>query len=499
MPQINDPTQLGGLLKDAWGSSVLDVFKFLTPVVTDAPLEEPASSVGGVFHQPVLLQYENGITHAAPGSTPGYGTTPYILPNAGATPDAEVQGSQIYSRSLVTYEAMMRTLNSINATGDDLKKAVRGATRTVMWSAGRSLAKRAEVLAIHGSQPTGLGVIESISAQAASGAQSTPATINAVAGFFIDVSIDPSEWSQGIWAMSEGATYDVYTLPAAAATTSGTVQNTSPNTAITATGQNGLILYQVNPAVSLTGGSLAGAVTGRVLRFFHTNTAATGIASVAIGRALFYESGGPATTTAGGVISIGREMMGIDMLANVNQTVCYTGFGNYGATLYALDSAVYSMWAGNRVSGVGNIKLAQLMEYISTIVNYGVMGMKVRALVPTRLFQQFANDEASLRRYSKEGPKAKNGFSAIEYDVAGGNVLEVIGHPFQKDGKINIYVPDEFHRVGSQEISFLKRNSQGEYVLEVANGAASEMRAMGMFNFYADTNRHLMSLAGVTY
>lgn len=497
MPQINDVTQLGGLFKDAWGTSVLDVFKFLTPIVSDAPLEEPASEVGGVFHQTVLLQYENGITHAAPGTTPGYSNLPYILPNAGATPDAEIQGAQMYLRSLVTYESLMRTLRSVNGTEDDLKKAVKGATRTVMWSAGRSLAKRTEVLSIHGSQPTGLGVIESISAVAAGGTQGTAASINGATVSYIDVSIAADEWSQGIWAMSEGATFDVYTLPTAGSSDSGTRQNSATNTAL-GNSQTGLILTNINPAVSLTGGTLAGNVTGRVLRFAHSDNGATGVAACAISRALFYESGGPAVS-AGGVISVGREPMGIDMLANVNQAVCYTGFGNYGANIYALSASTYSMWGGNRVTGVGNVKLAQLMEYLATIVNYGVMGMRIRAIVPTRLFQQFANDEASLRRYDGEKKQAKNGFSAIEYDCAGSNVLEVIGHPFQKDGKVNVYVPDEFHRVGPQEISFLKRNAYGEYVLEVANGAASEMRAMGMFNFYADTNRHLMSLAGVTY
>lgn len=490
MGTINDFAALGGIWKDVWGSTVLDPFKYMTPIVSDLPLEDPASEAGGVFHQPVLLRYENGITHAAPRTTPGYGSLTYIQPNAGATPDAEIEGAQLYLRSLVTYEALMRSLRDINGTEEDLKKAVKGATKTVMMSAGRSMAKRCEVLAIHGSQPTGLGVIESISASAAT-------TYDGTAGFHIDVSLDPQEWSQGIWAMQEGATYDVYSLPTAGATTSGTKANSATNTYL-GNSQTGLVLTAVNPTASLAGGSLAGNETGRVLRFFHTTQGATGCEALAVGTALFFESGGPASTTAGGVISIGKEMMGLDFLANVAQTTCFTGYGNYGATMYGLDAATYSMWSGNRVTGAGNVKLAQLMEYCSTIVNYGVMGMRVRAIVPTKLFQQFANDEASLRRYGSPSKKAENGFSILEYNMAGNNTLEVMGHTFQKDGKINVYVPDEAHRVGPQDISFLTRRG-GEYVLEAASGAASELRAMGMFNLYADTNKHLLSIAGVTY
>ena len=466
MTQINDYSQLGGIWKDVWGNSVFDPFKFLTPIISDMPLEAPASEAGGKYHQPIMVTQEAGITHAAPRTTPGYGSAIYVNPNAGQVPDWQIEGAQIYGRSLVTYEAMMRSLKDVNGSEEDLRKAVKSSSKIVMNSLGRALAKRGEVLAINGGMPEGLGTIEAV------GTTPVATTYQGTAGFYNDVSISSDTWAQAIFAAAEGSTYDIYTT---------TKQNAGVNTALGSV-QTGLILIGLNPA------SLVSPVTatGRVLRFFHTINGATGITSLAAGRNVFYETGGPGTS------SVGSEPYGLSYIASI-------GTSGFGVTsLYGLDSANYSMVAGNRVTGVGNVKIAQLIEYLASPIDYGVIGMKVRALAPTRLFQQLAADEASLRRYNGEQKKAKNGFSAIEYNMGGNNVLEVLGHPFQKGGRVTCYVPEEAHRVGPQDVSFLTRKG-GEYVLEVAGGAASEMRAMGQYNLYCDTPRHMLVLEGVTY
>ncbi|HAM59698.1 MAG TPA: hypothetical protein DCQ64_31535, partial [Candidatus Rokubacteria bacterium] len=100
--QINDYGQLGGLWKDVWGNSVFDPFKFLTPIITDMPLEDPLSQAGGIMHQAIQVTQEAGITHAPPRTTPGYGTTTMVAPNAGNVPQMQIEGAQIYGRALVT-------------------------------------------------------------------------------------------------------------------------------------------------------------------------------------------------------------------------------------------------------------------------------------------------------------------------------------------------------------------------------------------------------------
>jgi len=471
MPQINDYSQLSGIWKDVWGSTVFDPFKFQTPIISDMPLEDPQSTAGGKFHQSIMVTHEAGITHAPPQTTPGYGGRVYVNPRAGRVPDAQIEGAQLHGRSLVTYEAMMRSLKDVSGSEEDLRKAVKGASKQVIYGLGRALAKRGEVLALHGGHPEGLGVIEAV------GTTPVGTTYDGASGFYLDVSIDPNTWAQAIFAMAEGAAFDIYTsVPA--------IANTVANTLLATSGENGLVLIAVNPASP----TAPVTTTGRVLRFFHTSNAAgaCNASTLAINNRIFYESGGPATT---GVI--GAEPLGLAYLSSIGTT-------GYPTALYNIDSANFSIWGGNRVSNVGNVKIAQLIEQLATPLDYGVMGSKVRAVVPNRLFQQFAMDEASLRRYNGSQKKADNGFSAIEYSMGGNNVLEVMGHQFQKAGRITAYVPEEAHRVGPQDVSFLTRKG-GEYALEVANGAASEMRAMGQYNLYLDAPKHTLSLEGVTY
>jgi hypothetical protein len=450
---------------------VFDPFKFQTPIISDMPLEDPQSTAGGKFHQSIMVTHEAGITHAPPQTTPGYGGRVYVNPRAGRVPDAQIEGAQLHGRSLVTYEAMMRSLKDVSGSEEDLRKAVKGASKQVIYGLGRALAKRGEVLALHGGHPEGLGVIEAV------GTTPVGTTYDGASGFYLDVSIDPNTWAQAIFAMAEGAAFDIYTsVPA--------IANTVANTLLATSGENGLVLIAVNPASP----TAPVTTTGRVLRFFHTSNAAgaCNASTLAINNRIFYESGGPATT---GVI--GAEPLGLAYLSSIGTT-------GYPTALYNIDSANFSIWGGNRVSNVGNVKIAQLIEQLATPLDYGVMGSKVRAVVPNRLFQQFAMDEASLRRYNGSQKKADNGFSAIEYSMGGNNVLEVMGHQFQKAGRITAYVPEEAHRVGPQDVSFLTRKG-GEYALEVANGAASEMRAMGQYNLYLDAPKHTLSLEGVTY
>lgn len=472
MPSVNDYSQLAGIWKDVWGSTVFDPFKFATPIISDMPLEAPASQAGGKYHQPILATLEAGITHAAPRTTPGYGSALYVNPRAGVIPDAQIEGAQIYGRSLVTYEAIMRSLKDINGSEDDLKKAVKGATRQVIMGLGKSLAKRAEVLALNGGMPEGLGTIEAVG--------TTPTgsiVVDSVTGSVLDVSVSAATWAAAIFAQAEGASFDIYN-------SSNVKQNTVANTVLGGS-QTGFILYAINPATPISPVTS----TGRVLRFWHNSTAAGALnaTTLAAGNSIFYESGGPAASG-----SIGAEPLGLSYLASV-------GTGSpFGTSLYNIDSATYSIWAGNRVPSVGNVKIAQLIEQLASPIDFGVMSEKVRALVPTKLFQQLASDEASLRRYNGSQKKAENGFDAIQYSMGGNNTLEVLGHPYQKGGRVTCYVPSEAHRVGPQDISFLKRNGN-DFALEVASGAASEARAMGQYNLYVDAPKHCLVLEGVAY
>lgn len=459
MGQFNTPAEIVGALKDAWGESIIQALAFATPVLDSAPFESPKSEVnGGIYHQPVFLSFEAGITHAAPRANVGATGTPFIRPRAGFVPDAQVQGYQIVGRSQLTYDALARTMKDVNAEDTNKKKAVRGATKIVMESLGLALAKRCEILALHGQR--GLGRIEAVGTTPVVGQAYDGGT-----GTQNDVSINPADWSQFIYAMAEGSTFDVFTAV-----------NVKTNTLVNAylgNGQTGLVLIAVNPAAPIAPVT----ATGRVLRFWTETASAANVsaANLAAGNSVFFESGG-----------ITSEMIGLD------------GIGRNTGTLQGINGANFIMWTGNQVGNVGNVKMAQLIDQLSTPINYGIMGKDISAIVPTRLYQQFNADEAALRRYNAQAKTAKTGSSGLEFEMTGYNKLSIGGHPAQKDGKIICYVPEEFHRVGSQDVGFVERG-KGNFAVEVADVAASELRAFGCFAVYLDSPKHALVLDDVTY
>lgn len=477
MDFIGNSISVGGIFKDVWGESVFDALKYLTPIMSDLQLET-AKEAGGLFHQPVMLQLDHGITHARAGIQPGYNGTSYVQPRVGLVPDAKIAGVQTYARGVVGYEAMMDSLAGLDGLTDmaSKRKAVASATKVVMNSIGKSAALRGEIHALHGGSQNGIGVIEAVSSVVATNHP------DGTAGQAVDVRITAAEFSRGLWAYALGATVDLLSIAATPAKA-----NSATNTHLTGLGgatSTALEVIDLNPATLLSG--LTGS-NERVVRLWHSATT-NGASSAAAGQAIFFETGVPAITATGPT-----EMLGIDVLARV-------GSGETGmvSTVHGLNSAQYALWKGNYVSGAGVTRLDSLLGYMEIPFSFGVMGMKYRAVVSGKQFAVLASDEAALRRYPDSNMKAKNGFASLEFVGMGGNVVEILAHPFQKDGKITCYPVDEVHRVGSQDLTFLKRTGDG-FTLDVGQGAAAEVRAQGKYNIYADCNRHLLSINDVTF
>lgn len=177
MGTTNDQSALVGNFIDSWGTNVPELFKFMAPLATRIGFEE-GNLIGGKYHVMVDLQQEHGFTYAAAGSTPTL-----LAAVAGQTGDVQVEGSQIYGRANVSYEAIMRSVQ-------EGKQAVRNATKWVVKRLGRSGTKRLEIDILHGRR--GIGTISGIS-----GTSTTRV-----------LTISDSSWSAGIWAGMENCTLD---------------------------------------------------------------------------------------------------------------------------------------------------------------------------------------------------------------------------------------------------------------------------------------------------
>lgn len=479
MPQATGYADAIGTFIDAWSDNFVEAYRNIVPILADTPFTEK-DMAGGVYHVATRLTYEGGTTFGAPQVQPGTAGTPYVGPRAGFSPDAQVQGMQLHGRSQVTYEAIARSAASVNSSDTNKKKAVRSATKIVMDGLLQSLLKKTETLMIHGREGLGQGDTTVVNSNVVA------TMYEGVAGFNVDWNISPATWAEGIWLAFEGHTFDIYADAAGLPT--GNKLNTVANTVLTGgANQNGLILTAVNPATPLAGGT----ATGRVLRFFHTSGTA----------------GAPAAGVIGGftTVLVAAQTQHL-MFESSSPTVDFVGIGlmsQNAGTLFNINSQLYSMWRGNLISNVGNLRLSTLVRYMSRPINAGGAGLKYRAIVPTELFAQFANDESTLRRYPAVSSEAKNGFSKLEFYLPGQDAsLEIMGHNLQKDGQVVVYCPEELIRVGAQDFDFVNRSGrsrQEAYVVEVQNSPASEMRAYGQFAPICATPRHMLRLTGVTF
>ena len=479
---VTDYGALAGDFIDSWASRLIEPFKSITPILEAAAFKE-GMEMGGAFHWPMQATIESGTTFAAARTQPGESGLPYVGSRSSQTPDWQIEAPQIHSRSRITYEALARTMNSVDATEPDRKKAVRGATEIVVKGLLGGSIKKAEALMLRGRR--GLGNFAAISnvvaASTVAGNENANGFDNNAAGFVVDVQISDATWAEAIFVQCEGGTFDLFSVVSGVPTTK---LNTTANTVLTSgVNQTGAVLLAINPPTPNAG--LASTATN-VLRLFHTSGTAGGTGTGVFGGAvwatlstgcIFYESGSPTT-----------------------EYVSLTAMARNAGTLFNVSSVPYSVAKGNPQDGVGNLKLADLIRYLARPINKGAMGKRIRAIVPTELFAQFANDEATLRRYAAATGDAKNGFDNIEMYLPHKSILEIVGHNLQAQGEVLCYPTDEVIRVGAQDFDLIKRGSnKSNFILEVAQSPSSEMRAFAQFAPLCESPSHMLSLTGVTF
>jgi hypothetical protein len=274
-----------------------------------------------------------------------------------------------------------------------------------------------------------------------------------------------------------------------------TKTSTSANTLL-GNSETGLILVSVSPSTTRAGVNAQAYTDYRTLEFWHTADAG-GTGALAVDSGFVFQGNGVGSTF--------QEMPGLSLMAR-----------NTG-TLFAINAETYDLWRGNILDSAGNINLAGLVDACSVLADFDCMGELVTAIVPSRYYQKVASDEAALRRYSgdyfsanlarsvqaREGEQAKgqpmNGFGGrLMFQMDGDNTLELLSHPYQKQGEITVYVPSEMKRVGAQDISTASKGGS-RMVLESADAPSSEIRVFGSFVNYVECPRHTISITGVTY
>lgn len=176
MADSNTISTLNGFFKEAYadklGELIPDGVKLLNKIKFLSKDKQP----GNLYHQPVILGLEHGVTFA------GSDDDAFNLqaPVAGQVKDAQVKGSPVVLRSLLGYVAASRA-----ALGG--QKAFMDATKFLVANMLRSMAKKLEIEMLYGQ--VGYGKVGSVSTT--------------------QVTVSTAEWAPGIWAGAEGMPIEI--------------------------------------------------------------------------------------------------------------------------------------------------------------------------------------------------------------------------------------------------------------------------------------------------
>lgn len=442
---MNQQSTLVGLFKEVYGSNIVEAWSFMAKLAKRINFVTQDLQPGNFYNQPVDVQFEQGISQAAAGTTPGGTGGPlFFNPTAGQMQNAQLAGAQIIGRSQVSYEAISRSANN--------KAAFKQATQHVVRRLSQATLKRLEYQLLHGG--AGACVVASIAAESGS------------AGNFSTVlTITDASWSTGIWAGMVGAYIDVFQAGGTARTVlnlnTGIVSGTSGWTRISA-------IDTANKTITLNYGTTVVAAANDVLTFASVGAAAT-----------------LATTLA-------NEMQGLDGITNWSAA---------SGTQQNISTTLFDLWRGNQYSAAtGVLSFPKLLEAAGLTASYGLMDELLFVISP-RAFEVINSDVAALRQYdvSYSAAKAENGSSALKFNGQTGPV-EIMPHAFQKDGLAHGFCTSEALRVGSSDIGFITRQgSEDKLILESGTVAASEMRAYSNQSLFVSQPRHTVRMAGITY
>lgn len=172
----NEVGNLNGFFKETYANKLEQLIPDGVKLLNKIPFLPKDKQPGNLYHQPVILGLEHGVTFAN-STDDAFNLNPAI---AGTTKDAEVRGNPLVLRSVLGYTAASRAAQGT-------QKAFEDGTKYLVSNMLRSVTKKLEIELLYG--------------------QMGYATVASVAGTVI--TITTSEWAPGIWAGAEGMPIEI--------------------------------------------------------------------------------------------------------------------------------------------------------------------------------------------------------------------------------------------------------------------------------------------------
>ncbi len=172
----NSLQTLNGFFKEAYADKLKELIPDGVKLLNRIKFLSKDKQPGNLYHQPVILGMEHGVTFAS-SDEDAFNLNP---PVAGVVRDAQVKGNPVVMRSLLGYTSASRA-----ALGG--QKAFMDATKFLVANMLRSMAKKLEIEMIYGQ--VGYG------------------QVSTAVGTLITIAT--AEWAPGIWAGAEGMPIEI--------------------------------------------------------------------------------------------------------------------------------------------------------------------------------------------------------------------------------------------------------------------------------------------------
>lgn len=190
---------LNGLFKETYANELENLIPDGVKILNKIKFQSREKQPGNLFHQPVILGLEHGVTFA------GSDEDAFNLQSAvsGQIKDAQVKGNPALLRSVLGYTAASRATSGGT-------QAFEAATKFLVANMLRSLSKKLEIEMLYG--------------------QEGYAAVGSVSG--ADITISTAEWAPGIWAGAENMPIEIRDSTGATSRGNFVVQSVNMNTRV---------------------------------------------------------------------------------------------------------------------------------------------------------------------------------------------------------------------------------------------------------------------------
>jgi len=186
-----------------------------------------------------------------------------------------------------------------------------------------------------------------------------------------------------------------------------------------------------------------------------------------------------------------RTTTGWNECPGLNKILTNTG------TLFNVSAASYDAWKSQSYSVGGNLSMTAILQGAALGMNYG-LEKGVLFCAPEK-FAQLGIDEAALRRYINDGDakRTQRGVKGVQF-MLGPVDIEVMAHPFVKQGQAMLLPDDHVHRVGATDITMGMPGSDEPMEVHVTDTTALEIRSMSDQGVYIERPAHAVNFTGIT-